>query len=113
MEVGQEDVDDTRLVWRVDEDVRLAGLRGERPSDRFQDAGACRSDGDDSLRCVNRGGRLAADRELFRMHAVLREVVDLDGTESPDTDVQSEERVRHSGEDFGREMKTCGRRGHG
>jgi hypothetical protein len=125
VEVGDEGVDELKVVPRLDEQCGLAAARqhvaARVDGQRFERSNGCRPDRDDAARLASgaterrRGGR--RDGEPLRIDAVLLDSAHLHWFERPVTDVQ-----RHFGaldtcrcefvQLIAREMKAGGRRGH-
>jgi len=116
VEVGEEGVDDLELVGGVDEDVGAAAGGGEwfaLTAEVFEGAGDGGADGHDAPGGIDLGGGCGLEGEVFLVHAVLAGVLDGDGAECANADVEGEEAVGLGGEEFGGEVKSGGGGGDG
>src|SRR5688572_25137267 len=115
MKISQERIDVSQLHWRMNENIGSAGLRKNSfvaAPRRFEHADRCRSNGYDALRGIDRVRGRIRDEELFPVHAVLRDVLDLDRLKCARADMQSDKCVRQVRENLRREMQPSRRRGH-
>ena len=98
MEVGDDGVDDLEVVAGVDEDVGPAALAGDLVSGcggGLEGADARRADGDDAVAGLlglhDELGCLVGDAVVLLVHLVLLDVVDADGAEGAEADMQGDE----------------------
>ena len=98
VEVGDDGVDDLEVVAGVDEDASPAALAGDLVfggGGGLEGADARRADGDDAvpglLGLHDELGGLVGDAVVLLVHLVLLDVVDADGAEGAEADVQGDE----------------------
>ena len=125
MEIGDERVDAFETIGRINKDGRISAARAQHPllvGDRFQRADGRRADGDDAAAFALGGvdDLRGAFVHLVKLgvHDVMRQILLLNGTEGPQSDVQQhfgdlDAHRADLGKQFLREVQPRRRRGRG
>src|SRR5204863_8521963 len=97
MKICQQNIDHSKLEWRINKNIRLAFARlnsSKAALNRFQDPNGCCSDRDDALCFRDCLSCIRRNRKSLGMHLMLSDVFHFDWTKSCRPDMESNENVR-------------------
>src|SRR5438874_6797503 len=113
MKICQQNIDDSKLEWWINENIRFALGRlnfAKTALNRFQDPNGCCSNGYDALYFRDCLGCIRRDRKSLGMHLMLSNVFHFHRTKSCRPDVKRNENVRKTAQNLRREMQPGRRR---